>query len=325
MLLLIAGCSGGGEAGPTPEPTLSPEEIEAKNQRALEEAVMDAMGTDLAPAISSVDSMVLEDEYYVMVRTVATGGAYFLDVIESAAPAFFEMAEDLGVTAAKFEVMEYSESNAGDIEHMISWTTEDGTTGIYMNGNTDEVDIRATLDDLRGYLEEEEQPALPGADTDFGADLDVFQGEWATEYSKVIVNGNTFNVVHLDIFNENVVESVFTYYFVYDEAGALVVVDDVGRRYCMAAVDEAGRLVCEHESELLGTKTYEKVSDNTVVPEVTKDPAIGMTEWDVYQSTWGFPKDRNKTTTAYGVSEQWVYDKGYIYFEDGKVTAIQEK
>lgn len=56
-----------------------------------------------------------------------------------------------------------------------------------------------------------------------------------------------------------------------------------------------------------------------------KEPAIGMTAEQVEASTWGKPKDINKTTTKYGVSEQWVYsDYRYIYLEDGIVTAITE-
>lgn len=54
------------------------------------------------------------------------------------------------------------------------------------------------------------------------------------------------------------------------------------------------------------------------------NPRIGMAASEVLSSTWGKPKDINKTTTVYSVSEQWVYDKGYIYLEDGIVTAIQE-
>ncbi|OAS18906.1 hypothetical protein [Paenibacillus oryzisoli] len=53
-------------------------------------------------------------------------------------------------------------------------------------------------------------------------------------------------------------------------------------------------------------------------------PTIGMTAEQVEKSTWGKPSRTNKTTTKYGTSEQWVYERmGYIYFEDGKVTAIQ--
>lgn len=56
-----------------------------------------------------------------------------------------------------------------------------------------------------------------------------------------------------------------------------------------------------------------------------KEPAIGMTAEQVEKSTWGKPKDINKTTFSWGVKEQWVYSGyHYIYLEDGIVTAIQE-
>ncbi|WP_146548753.1 hypothetical protein [Rummeliibacillus suwonensis] len=55
------------------------------------------------------------------------------------------------------------------------------------------------------------------------------------------------------------------------------------------------------------------------------DPAIGMTNEEVLESTWGKPQEINKTTSSYGVSEQWVYpDYKYLYFEDGILTTIQE-
>jgi hypothetical protein len=55
------------------------------------------------------------------------------------------------------------------------------------------------------------------------------------------------------------------------------------------------------------------------------DPKIGMTTEKLLQSKkWGKPSDINKTTTKYGVSEQWVYSRGYVYLEDGIVTSIQE-
>ena len=66
-------------------------------------------------------------------------------------------------------------------------------------------------------------------------------------------------------------------------------------------------------------KTKKKKKDN---------PTIGMTPDEVKNSTWGEPSDINKTTTKYGISEQWVYRSSvknkYIYFENGLVTAIQE-
>lgn len=58
-------------------------------------------------------------------------------------------------------------------------------------------------------------------------------------------------------------------------------------------------------------------------PEPPKvPPAIGMTADEILTSTWGTPNDINKTTIAYGTSEQWVYhrysgDYRYLYFENG--------
>lgn len=51
---------------------------------------------------------------------------------------------------------------------------------------------------------------------------------------------------------------------------------------------------------------------------------IGMTKEEVLMSNWGEPKDINKTTNAYGTSEQWVYrNNNYLYFEDGILVTIQ--
>jgi hypothetical protein len=49
---------------------------------------------------------------------------------------------------------------------------------------------------------------------------------------------------------------------------------------------------------------------------------IGMTK-EMAIDAWGKPNDINKTITRYAVSEQWVYDGGYLYFENGKLTTIQ--
>jgi hypothetical protein len=52
---------------------------------------------------------------------------------------------------------------------------------------------------------------------------------------------------------------------------------------------------------------------------------IGMTPEQVRnESSWGAPKDINRTTTESGIREQWVYGGGnYLYFTNGKLTAIQ--
>ena len=52
---------------------------------------------------------------------------------------------------------------------------------------------------------------------------------------------------------------------------------------------------------------------------------IGMSASQVINRTrWGRPNAINKTITAHGVREQWVYSDGmYLYFVNGRLTAIQ--
>jgi len=57
----------------------------------------------------------------------------------------------------------------------------------------------------------------------------------------------------------------------------------------------------------------------------SKGATVGMTKQECLDSSWGNPEDINKTTTASGVSEQWVYSSNrYLYFEDGILTTIQD-
>jgi len=50
---------------------------------------------------------------------------------------------------------------------------------------------------------------------------------------------------------------------------------------------------------------------------------IGMSKQDVLDSSWGRPRDINRTTNSRGIHEQWVYDGGYLYFDDGVLRSIQ--
>lgn len=51
---------------------------------------------------------------------------------------------------------------------------------------------------------------------------------------------------------------------------------------------------------------------------------IGMTAAEALKSSWGVPEEVNRTITANGTQEQWVYrDGNYLYFDDGILTAIQ--
>lgn len=81
------------------------------------------------------------------------------------------------------------------------------------------------------------------------------------------------------------------------------------------------------DSTATGTMVLNKISNETTLPKTTyiREPAIGMTQSEVRNSTWGSPQDINRTTTVYGVREQWCYSGyRYIYFDDGIVTSIQD-
>ena len=115
---------------------------------------------------------------------------------------------------------------------------------------------------------------------------------------------------------------------------SLKFLDDNDSFYLIEDNDSVKRLVYYIYDNKLTVGTYdgERVSFLKTISNKTsnnsnfiKKPQIGMTETEVLSSLWGKPEDINKTTTAYGVSEQWVYDNNrYVYLDDGIVTSIQE-
>ncbi|MBP7808840.1 MAG: hypothetical protein KA163_06080 [Bacteroidia bacterium] len=64
-----------------------------------------------------------------------------------------------------------------------------------------------------------------------------------------------------------------------------------------------------------GAKNGSLIADGQVVIGMTKQMCI---------DAWGKPKEINRTTGAYGIHEQWVYNlKSYLYFENDILTTIQ--
>jgi hypothetical protein len=54
--------------------------------------------------------------------------------------------------------------------------------------------------------------------------------------------------------------------------------------------------------------------------------SIGMTQQQAMDSSWGRPSRINRTTTAAGMREQWVYGSGnYLYFSNGILVSIQNR
>lgn len=74
---------------------------------------------------------------------------------------------------------------------------------------------------------------------------------------------------------------------------------------------------------------YDSKTKQPVVKGPQK-PVIGMTTAAVraLPLPWGSPDDVNRTVTARGQREQWVYRTGrwsaYLYFDDGVLTTIQD-
>jgi hypothetical protein len=66
-------------------------------------------------------------------------------------------------------------------------------------------------------------------------------------------------------------------------------------------------------------------SDEMIATTACSRVHIGMTREQAI-AAWGRPRDINRTTHSFGVHEQWVYGEygsGYLYFEDGVLTTIQ--
>jgi hypothetical protein len=66
-------------------------------------------------------------------------------------------------------------------------------------------------------------------------------------------------------------------------------------------------------------------SDDMIATTACNRVHLGMTREQAIAG-WGRPRDINRSTYSFGVHEQWVYGEygsGYLYFEDGVLTSIQ--
>jgi hypothetical protein len=103
----------------------------------------------------------------------------------------------------------------------------------------------------------------------------------------------------------------------------------------LAEIDRLARFraLYNKASATPGIMTPAEISEITRIRAEGREPKIGMTEWEVLASAWYDPWDVHETTTAAGVTKQYVYhgDKRshsyvqdtYLYFKDGFLVAIQ--
>lgn len=94
---------------------------------------------------------------------------------------------------------------------------------------------------------------------------------------------------------------------------------EMGMRYWRMQCDK------QREAEELAAKRKREIEEKAAELASRPGARIGMSREEVRNETsWGEPRLVNRTTTKYGVNEQWVYGNGnYLYFENGKLTAIQ--
>jgi hypothetical protein len=200
-------------------------------------------------------------------------------------------------------------------EHAQKFTDYLNAIHAFLIGNPEQADI--LLQELGDYKDAADYlTAIP------------FQGEWKERGSKsstrIFIKGWEYISVHFSTAYENEVSDIFIFSLELNDDGSLT-------RYNQHGQMRGGVYNFDGNGDLINTENdkitiYDKVSNSIDIPTRRGEPQIGMTEQQVLDSTWGFPSKRNTTETVGYFTEQWVYnDRGYIYFENGFVTAIQTR
>lgn len=200
---------------------------------------------------------------------------------------------------------------------------------LYEEGNFDEAatNLRKSENpDAQKYIEESEF-------------LQKFQGVW---YKNIGLSGDSDSGVFYITFDGWKCTEKRTYYFISDwnyeytydykikDNKIIVLRED--RTYFITPYENY-TFYFDSDNDLIWVSTDFWIADGAVEKELRKTendsgsaekkhPSVGMTAEEVRNSTWGSPDDINKTVTAYGTTEQWVYGNKYIYFRDGIVTSI---
>lgn len=113
----------------------------------------------------------------------------------------------------------------------------------------------------------------------------------------------------------------------------ILVVDNQGQKHSiMENLSLTNALTLEDEDNLF-IDHYKFSDPEKAFPRIPKSDwnlirqgriQIGMSK-DACKLSWGEPDDINTSRGRWGVHEQWVYPRHkYVYFENGKLTAIQE-
>lgn len=164
----------------------------------------------------------------------------------------------------------------------------------------------------------EEYPVYERIDLDVVFESDFVDGKGVGK------DNLNFNTVRLDCCSEVNTRYYITGYFAdqtteigkYEKEN---IIDIESYRCYYADEDYAYEVKIENEDKASAQRA-------TTEAEKNAEPAIGMNKAQVTGGAWGYPNQKNIDEYEWGTKEQWVYDgKGYVYFEDGIVTAIQHR
>lgn len=91
----------------------------------------------------------------------------------------------------------------------------------------------------------------------------------------------------------------------------------------LARKEKQRELAQKQEDEVRKAGLIKKYGQRYATLILNGEVVLGMSS-EMCLESWGMPSDINKTTGSWGVHEQWVYSLTcYLYFENGKLTAIQ--
>lgn len=114
-----------------------------------------------------------------------------------------------------------------------------------------------------------------------------------------------------------------------------LIVDEKDFNLCFIISNNKQKILLNYQDEFLNSEKYFNLFNsidadrykkkfgidnwNTILQSKLK---LGMTK-EMCKLSWGEPETINKTISKNRKSEQWVYSKNYIYFENGVLTTIQ--
>ena len=162
--------------------------------------------------------------------------------------------------------------------------------------------------------------------------LDNVQGDWRGyhdiwdnlyvwgDYHSFEIIGQTINIYHYK--EQNLTDKEDDYIKkIWSENGEIHFLSKRHGEYFLTKNENGEEILKEPPTQ----NNYTYFLKASILKEEIVPPSIGMTSEQVLNSTWGKPDHVNKTTTSFGVSEQWCYSHNkYIYIDDDIVTAIQE-